>query len=309
LIVQMLLASLITTALLWRLQGWRPTRGFSRQSLSSMYNFGYKLFLSGLLESVFQNVYVVVIAKIFSTSIAGYYFFAYKLKDMVISQLVRSVQDVIYPALSTMQDDDKRLKSGSRKVIQVTTFILFPIMLLLAALAEPLFNFLLPEKWLPAALYLQLMCIASIMHPLHSINLNVLKVKGRSDLFLYREIFNKIMIIIILSISFRYGVIGILIGQIISSVLEYFPNSYFSARLINYPVREQIADFMPGLALSAVVALMIYSAGFFLNLPVFAELLSLSIMACILYLTGAHVLKIQAYILTRQMIMEKLGKR
>jgi O-antigen/teichoic acid export membrane protein len=309
LIVQMLLASLITTALLWRLQGWRPTRGFSRQSLSSMYNFGYKLFLSGLLESVFQNVYVVVIAKIFSTSIAGYYFFAYKLKDMVISQLVRSVQDVIYPALSTMQDDDKRLKSGSRKVIQVTTFILFPIMLLLAALAEPLFNFLLPEKWLPAALYLQLMCIASIMHPLHSINLNVLKVKGRSDLFLYREIFNKIMIIIILSISFRYGVIGILIGQIISSVLEYFPNSYFSARLINYPVREQIADFMPGLALSAVVALMIYSAGFFLNWPVFAELLSLSLMACILYLTGAHVLKIQAYILTRQMIMEKLGKR
>ena len=308
LIAQMLLSSLITTALLWKLQSWRPSLSFSCKSLGSMYNFGYKLFLSGLLDTIFKNIYVVVIAKLFTASIAGFYFFAEKIKEIVISQLVGSIQTVTYPALATMQSDDKRLKAGYRKVIQVTTFILFPSMLLLAALAEPFFNLLLPEQWFTAALYLQLMCIAGVMYPLHSINLNVLKVKGRSDLFLYLEIFKKIMIVIILSISFRFGVIGILIGQIISSVLAYIPNSYFSSRLINYPVREQMADFIPGLSLSAVVALIIYGAGFILHWPAFAELMILASLAWIMYFAGAHLLRLQAYTMARQMVRERLGR-
>lgn len=184
LIAQMLLASMITTVLLWWLQGWRPTVGFSRPSLRDMYNFGYKLFLSGLLDTIFQNLYVIVIAKLFATTVAGHYFFAKKIKDLVISQLVTAIQNVTYPALATFQDDDIRLKAGYRKIIGITTFLLSPVMLLLAAVAEPLFVFLLPEQWHAATMYLQLMCIASVMYPLHAINVNILQVKGRSDLFL-----------------------------------------------------------------------------------------------------------------------------
>jgi len=300
LIAQMQLAAMITTLFLWWIQNWRPTREVSRQSLGKMYNFGYKLFLSGLLDTIFQNLYVIVIAKLFAASVAGHYFFATKLRDLVIHQLVGSIQNVTYPALSSLQGDHARLKAGFRKVIQVTTFILFPSMLLLAALAEPLFKVLLPAKWLPAVLYLQLMCIAGVMYPLHSINLNILKVKGRSDLFLYLEVFKKMMVIAILAISFRYGVIGILIGQIVSSVLSYIPNSYFSAKLINYTIREQVADFMPGLALSGAVALMIYGTGFLIQWPAFVKLTVLALTAGILYLSGAHLLKLQAYLLARQ---------
>jgi len=300
LIAQMQLSAIITTLFLWWIQSWRPTRAVSRQSLANMYNFGYKLFLSGLLDTIFQNLYVIVIAKLFAASIAGHYFFATKLRDLVIQQLVGSIQNVTYPALSSLQADHARLKAGFSKVIQVTTFVLFPSMLLLAALAEPLFKVLLPAKWLPAVIYLQLMCIAGVMYPLHSINLNILKVKGRSDLFLYLEVFKKMMVLVILAISFRYGVIGILIGQIISSVLSYIPNSYFSAKLINYTIREQIADFMPGLALSSVVALMIYGTGLLVHWPAFAKLTVLALTAGILYLSGAHILKLQAYLLTKQ---------
>jgi len=308
LIVQMNLAALITTVFLWWLQGWRPTREVSRQSLKNMYNFGYKLFLSGLLDTIFQNIYVVVIAKMFTASIAGHYFFANKLKDLVLQQFVSSIQNVTYPALASLQSDDKRLKEGYRKVIQVTTFILFPAMLFLAALAEPLFKVLLPEKWLPAVTYLQLMCFAGVFYPLHSINLNILQVKGRSDLFLYLEIIKKIMAVVILVISLKYGVIGILIGQIILFILAYIPNSYFSAKLINYPVNEQMADFMPGLALSGAVSLVVYALECYLQWPAMAELIVLASAGGLLYLAGAHILKLQAYCLALQMLQEKRHK-
>lgn len=307
LVVQMLLAAFVTTVLLWIFHGWRPTLSFSFRSLGSMYNFGYKLFLSGLLETVFQNLYVIVIAKLFTATVAGHYFFAKKITEVIINQLVGSIQRVTYPALSTLQNDHIRLKNGYRKVISVTTFLLFPSMLLLAALAESLFSFLLPDKWAPAAVYLQLMCIAGVMYPLHAINLNILQVKGRSDLFLYLEIIKKVMAVIILFISYRYGVIGILIGQIIGSIIAYIPNSYFSAKLINYPVREQMADFVPGLVLSGVVAFFIYGTSYLIHWPDIAKLLVLGVLASGSYLVGAHALKLEAYLMARQMLVARMN--
>lgn len=309
LIVQMLLASLITTLLLWHIQGWRPTRGFSRKAFAGMYNFGYKLFLSGLLNTVFLNIYITVIAKLFAATVAGQYFLAEKLKDIVLTLFVGSVQQVTYPALASLQDDDNRLKAGFRRVIQVTTFLISPAMIFLAVLAGPLFNVLLPEKWSPAVPYLQLMCIVGIMFPLHTINLNILQVKGRSDLFLYLEIIKKILVLIILFISYRYGVIWILTGQIIGSVIAYIPNSYFSARLINYQVREQVADFLPAFALSGAVGIVVYTARHFVHWSPFAQLIVFSSTAGILYIACAHFLKLQAYVFARQMVTERIAGR
>ena len=309
LILASILGAVTTTVLLWYIQGWRPAFVFSWRSFRNMYNFGYKLFLSGLLDTIFRNLYVVVIARFFTASVAGHYFFANKLKELVISQLVGTIQKVTYPALSSIQGDNNRLKAGYRNVIQVTTFILFPSILILAALAEPLFLFLLPDKWLPAVLYLQLMCIAGVMYPLHAVNLNILKVKGRSDLFLYLEIFKKILVVIVLFVSIRYGVVGILLGQIATSFLAYIPNSLFSARLINYSIREQITDFLPCLFLSGTVAAVIYIAEFILQWPYIAELMTLGLVAALLYIGGSHVFKLHGYILARKIIWERMNKR
>lgn len=309
LIAQMLVAALLTTILLWRIQSWRPTLNFSRNSLSKMYSFGYKLFLSGLLETVFQNLYVIIIAKIFSAPVAGFYFFATKLKELVISQMVSTIQTVTYPALASLQNDGSRLKNGFRRVIGVTTFLLFPAMLLLAALAEPLFDLVLPEKWLPAAPFLQLMCIAGIMYPLHSVNLNILRIKGRSDLVLFLQIFKKSIAIIILFISYKFGVRGILIGQIISSVLAYVPNSYFSAKLINYTVREQMTDFMPGLILSSVLAVGAYLTVWLIEWPALIELAVIGSLATAFYLLGAYKFKMQAFAVLSEFVKAKRPKK
>lgn len=306
LIVQMLLSDLITTVLLWHIQGWRPTFSFSYHSLGAMYNFGYKLFLSGLFATLFDNIYVVVIAKLFTAPVAGCYFFAHKLKEMLVHQLLGTIQTVSYPAFSTLQDDNDHLKLGYRKTMQTSTFILYPIMLFLAALAEPLFSVFFPDKWLPAVPYLQLFCIDSFNHPIHIVNLNIIQVKGRTDLFLYLGIFNKILSGAILSISFKYGVIGILIGHILANTIASAPILFFTAKLINYPISKQIVDFMPSLILSSILALIIYGTVFLLHWPVFAELIILFLVASLLYLTGAHFLKLKAYILIRQIIAEKL---
>ncbi|MBE0471377.1 MAG: lipopolysaccharide biosynthesis protein [Methyloprofundus sp.] len=308
LVAQMLTSAILVALLLWAQRIWRPSLSFSFVSLRQMYNFGYKLFLSGVLDTVFRNMYVIVIAKFFSASVAGLYFFAEKIKELMISQLVTSIQTVTYPALSTMQDDNVRLKAGYRKVIAMTTFLLFPAMLFLAALSQPLFEFLLPEKWWPAVVYLQLMALAGLLIPIHAINLNILKVKGRSDLFLYLEILKKAMIVLILWVSFQYGVIGILIGQIIGSVLAYIPNSYFSYRLIGYSVKEQLADFIPGLVLSGVIAGLIFGLQAWAQWWALAELVVFGLLAGLLYLIGAHLLKLHAYELTKELVLKKFKK-
>ena len=306
LIVQMLISSLLTTVFLWTMKLWRPKWIYSIDSLKTMFAFSSYLLIAGLSNILFNNMYVVVIAKYFGATLAGYYFFADRIKELVVSQLVASIQTVTYPALSKIQDDPVRLKSGYRKVIAITTFLLFPAITMLAALAEPLFRVLLSEQWLPAVIYLQLMCMVAILNPLHAININILKVAGRSDLVLYIGFFKKFMMILIFIISFNYGVIGILIGQIISSVLTYIPNTYYSSKLINYSVREQLADFIPTLLLAGTIALITYSLVLLVNWPAIIVLLIFGTLAIILYLLGAHLLKLHAYVLVKQMISEKL---
>ncbi len=309
LIAQMLILAMLITIFLWLMKLWRPKWMFSYSSLKKIFGFSGYLIIAGISEIIFVNMYVIVIAKFFSAIIAGNYFFTEKIKDLLLLQLVGSIQTVTYPALSKLQDDPVHLKSGYRKVISVTTFLLFPAMALLAALAEPLFRVFLTEQWLPAVIYLQLLAMAAILYPVHVINLNILKVKGRSDLVLYLGFFKKFIMIIIFVISFKFGIIGILIGQIISSILTYLPNSYFSAKLISYPIREQLADFVPGLILSVLVATFTYILVTVIVWSDIIELLLFGIMSVMLYLAGAHLLKLNAYVLLRQMLNKRLKKR
>ena len=289
LVSQTILNALLHTVLLWKMEGWRPTREFSWPSIKGMYNFGYKLFLSGVLDTVFQNLYVIVIAKVFSAPVAGLYFFANKIKELIVQQLVRSIQTVTYPALASVQNDNARLKQGYKKIVILMTIILFPGVLFTAALAEPIFQLLLPDKWSPAVPYFQLLCIVAVMMPLHSINLNILKVKGRSDLFLYLEIIKKAVHAITLLITFRYGVTAILIGQIVISFLNYIPNSYFSSKLLGYSLREQISDFFPILVSAALASYSGYAVnGLFSIHPVFTILI-VSLLMCSLYLAMVYV--------------------
>lgn len=309
LIFQMLTSALISALMFRMMCAWRPQLLFCRISLARLFDFGSKIYLSSLLEIVFSNIYVLFIAKLFMAGAAGLYFFAEKIRDTLLSQIVTSIQTVTYPALSALQNDPLRLKSGSREVMLVTTFMVFPAMSLVSVLSFPLFKVFFPETWWPAAAYLQLMSIAGALYPLHAINLNFLKVKGRSDLYLYIEILKKVISVAVLIACMPFGVVGILIGQIVGSLVAYFANSYFSESLIGYSPLEQITDFMPALVLSCVLALVCYLCMLYLGWPDIVNIIVFGGGFIVSYIIVAHLMEMRAYVLAKETIVRLVSAR
>jgi O-antigen/teichoic acid export membrane protein len=313
LVGQMLTAAFVTTALMWWWGSWRPHLTFDMDAFKAMFSFGYKMFLSRMLDVVFVNLYVLVIAKLFAASVAGLFFFADRLKELVLNQLVAAIQNVTFPALASIQHDPVRLKDAYRRILQLMVYLLFPGVLLMAALARPLFEALFPDRWLDAVPYLQLMCIAAVMYPLSSLNLNVLKVKGRSDLFLGLEVIKKLLICVVLALTWQHGVIAILIGQIVVAVLSYIPNAWFSRTLIDYSIREQCADFLPSLMLSSVIALCCWLAVEHLaaspDWSPWAALLGLGCLSGASYLLLSCLLRFPAWQSGVGLIRDRLSQR
>jgi len=308
LVVQMLLVSFLTSLFFWLLNAWRPSFEFSLESFKGMYFFGYKLFLSGLIDTIFKNLYVIVIAKSFSFSVAGLYFFADRVKELVVMQLVSAIQRVTYPALALKKDDKAKLKESYRKLVKVISFILFPVFLFFAVLSQLIFESILPIKWQDSATYLQLMLIASLLIPLHAINLNILTVLGRSDLFLYLEVLKKSLLALTLFFSIEYGVIGILYGQIVLSLISYFINVYFAGGLIKYSTWEQICDFIPSLMLAGIISVIIFYLELRLEWNHLLELLVLGASSISLYVASAFILKFDAYMVVKELLLQQLRK-
>lgn len=308
LVMQMLTSSIISAIGFSWSRVWQPRLLFSSTSLVRLWGFGYKIYLSSLLEICFSNLYVLAIAKNFLASVAGLYFLAEKIRDILVGQLVNSIQTVTYPALSALQNEPLKLKGACREVLQVTTFLVFPAMLLLAALSAPVFKACFPEAWSPAAGYLQLMCIAGAFYPLHAINLNFLKVKGRSDFYLYIEVFKKILTVLILMACLSYGVIGILIGQIVGSIVAYLANSYFSDDAVGYPLLEQIADFLPSLFLAGVLAFAAYGCVLSVNWPEIVKVVVFGSCFFVLYITIAHAFRLRGYVLAKETVVRVFCK-
>jgi O-antigen/teichoic acid export membrane protein len=306
---QILANSVFQFVFFWLLKLWRPSFVFSLDAIKELWAFAKYIVIDSLVSIPFKNMYLIVLSKYFALGPVGLYFFAEKIKEVLIGLIISSVQTVTYPALAQIQEDQARLKQGLRKVIAITTFLMFPMMFFLAALAPVLFEVLLPEKWQGASLYLQLMCLAALLYPLHAINLNILKVKGRSDLVFYVGLFKKVITIAIFIYTLQFGIPEIILGQIIASVINYLPNAYYSSRLIKYPVTEQFSDFLPGLVLSGLIAGLIYFLQLELHWMPVVELISFSVLALCLYVLGAYLLKLHAFELVQELFITKFKKK
>ena len=295
LVAQSLSSNFFRTVLLWFFDSWRPSLTFSFTSLQGMLAFGSRLFASSLLDAVFQNIYLVVIGKLFSPVYLGFYSRAKRLQQLPVTSLYSIVGRVAFPVFASVQDDKPRLKRGARKAITMLAMINFPIMVGLAVTAKPLVLLLLTEKWLPCVPYLQLLCAVGMLYPLHAINLNVLIAQKRSDLFFRNEVLKRILVVIAIITTYRWGIIAMIYGQIVTSILAYGINGYYTGKLIKYYSTEQIFDFAPYLAISAVMGVGIY----FVQLIPFANictlLLSQIIIGIIIYCTLCFCLRLSAF--------------
>ena len=254
LVGQQISRQFINTVCLWILNRWKPTWKFSWSSFRELFGFGWKLLVSGLIDTVWKEIYQLVIGKFYSTSTLGQYTRGKQFSDIFSSNMTSIVQRVSYPVLSSIQDERERMREGYRKIIRTTMLASFVLLFGLSAVAESLLTVLIGPRWLEAAHYLQIICFAASLYPLHAINLNMLQVQGRSDLFLKLEIVKKIIAVGPLLLGIFIGIDWMLWGSLATSIIAYFLNARYSGTLIGYPIRAQIKDILPSFGVAAVMA-------------------------------------------------------
>lgn len=242
LVIQMLSATAVSTFFLWIVSSWRPVLKFSSESFIRLFRFSGNLLVEGILDVLYRNSYVLVIGRFFGVEATGLYFFAKKISDLISQQLTSAIQQSTLPALSQIQDDNEHLRIKYRQIIQLTIFLIAPVMALLSGLALVLIPLAFKVSWVSATPYLQLLCIVGALYPLHAINVNLLIVKGKSGLLLRIGLIKRTVSVILLFLAIPYGVSGIIVGQIISSVFALIPNTYFSTQLIGYSLFDQLKD-------------------------------------------------------------------
>jgi len=295
LVAQSIASNLIRTALLWFFHRWRPTWAFSFTALRSMFAFGSNLFISGLIETIFFNLHLIVIGKMFSATDLGFYSRAKGLQGLAAKDIAVSVCRVAFPVFSSIQDEKERLKTSVRKALMTMAMINFPLMVGLAIVAKPLVLLLLTDKWLPCVPYLQLFCVIGALLPLQEINLNVLKAQGRSDLFLWLQILKKSLVVIALIITYRWGILAIIYGQIVTGLIDYYLNSYYTERLIDYPIIMQVKDLIPSLSLAAIMGLGVYTLQYVVVSDPAILLLVQIIVGITLYGLLCRIVKLSAF--------------
>lgn len=258
LVAQQLMSQTITTLLLYIYNRWLPQFSFSKSSFHDLFGFGWKMMVSALLDAVWKELYQVVVGKFYNPATLGQYTRGRHYAQLFSSNLTNVVQRVTYPVLSSIQDDKERMVSAYRRIIRMSMFITAISLFFLGAVSEPLIYCMIGPKWHEASTYLPLICLNSVLYPLHAINLNMLQVQGRSDLFLGMEFIKKIIALVPLFIGAFVGIIPMLWANIAVGIVAYFLNSYYSGRLLGYSSWMQLKDIAPSLGVASATALSVY---------------------------------------------------
>lgn len=290
LVMQSMVSSLLRTILLWAFVRWMPKLVFSWKSFKELFSFGSKLLASGLLDTAYNNIYTLVIGKVFSSSALGVYSRADSLAQYPSSNITSVLQGVTFPVLSSIQNEPERLTSAYKKFIRLSAFVVFPLMIGLSAVADPLIRLVLTDKWEGAIYLLQIICFSMMWYPVHAINLNLLQVEGRSDYFLKLEIIKKIQGVIVLCITIPLGLVTMCYGRVVSSVLCLVYNTYYTKKLIDYGFASQMKDLLPILAHSLVMGVIVWMIVLFLP-SLWLQLVVGVIAGAAYYLVGAYIMR------------------
>jgi len=295
----------VYTLLLWIYNHWLPKLVFSWKSFKELFGFGSKLLAAGIIDTTWNQIYQVVIGKFYAPATLGYYTKANEFGSIFSSNLTSVVQSVSFPALSKIQDDLIRLKRGYQKVIKTTMLITFTLMLGMAAVAEPMIRVLIGDKWLPCVPFLQIVCFQMFLYPLHAINLSLLLVRGRSDLFLKIQILKKFIAVIPILLGIFVGIYWMLIGSVITGITAYYINAYYSKPLLNYSISEQVKDILPSFAVSLCMAMSVYSISYLPVKPIIVLCIQIGVGA-ILQITLCEIFRLSEYLELKSIVLNAI---
>lgn len=253
LVFQSISSAVVTAILFWLFSKWRPRLLYSWDSFRELFAFGSKMMASGLINTVYNNIYPIIIGKLFSATNLGYYTRAQQFAELPSSNITNILKRVTYPVMCKVYNDEKLLLNTYRKLIRISCFVVFPMMLCLSAVSEPFIVVALGEKWQPSARLLQIICFAMMLYPIHSLNLNLLQTKGRSDLILKLEILKKCFGLFVIFIAASISLEAMCYGMIVTSIFSLIVNTYYTGKLLNFGIIEQIKDISPSLIASMIM--------------------------------------------------------
>lgn len=257
LVAQNVVGSSVRTILLWVMVRWIPRLRFSLKSFKEMFSFGSKLLATSLIDVVWGNLYNLVIGKFFTPASLGLYNRAESFASFPSSNVYGLVQGVLYPSLCKVQDDKERLRNGYRQFIKLSSYVVFPMMIGLAAVADPFIHLILKDQWAGAIPLMQLLCFSLVLYPLNAINLNFPNILGHSELYLKSVLRNKVVDVVVLAVTLPMGVVALCIGRIVSYATNFVVNTYYTKKLLNYGLVSQFCDIWKTVLNSVVMGLLV----------------------------------------------------
>lgn len=283
LIAQNIFNLLMDTVILWVIVQWRPKRVFSIKRLKQLLSYGWKILVTVLLDTMYNNMRSLVIGRVYTANDLAYYNKGYSIPSFLVSNISFSLDSVLFPVLSAEQDVTANVKEMTRKTIRLSSYLIWPMMIGLMAVARPLVAIVLTEKWIEVVPYLCIFCFVFALWPIHTANLNAIKALGRSDLFLKLEIIKIAIGIAALCSTMFISVKAIAIAEAIVSPLGAVVNAWPNKKLLHYTFSEQLADVLPAIKLSIIMGICVYSINFF-NLERIAVLVLQIIIGILVYI-------------------------
>ena len=259
------IGAVVRCILMWWLAHWKPLWAYSWQSFRELFSYGSKLLASGLIDTIYGNIYPLIIGRLFSAKELGYYSRGYGYAALPSTIVYSMLSRVTFPLLCEIQNDDERLERVYRQLLRLFAFLIFPLMMGFAAVAHPVIVAMITEKWEPCVPYLQIMCFSFMFYPIHAMNLSLLQVKGRSDLFLKLEIIKKIVGVSVILITFPFGVLYMCVGSVCSSILCLVINTYYTGKLIHVGFLMQMRDLLPTILYSLSMGVLVYGVTLFFD--------------------------------------------
>lgn len=294
LVAQQLINITIDTMVLWVTVKWRPIKAFSLKRLKGLYSFGWKLLVSSLINTVYNEIRQLIIGKLYSSSDLAYYNRGRHIPNLIVTNINSSIDSVLLPVMSKEQSHRERIKSITRRAIKTSSYIMWPLMIGLAVVATPMTRLLLTEKWLPSVPFLRVFCIIFAFQPIQTANLNAIKAMGRSDLFLRLEIIKKSIGIAILLIVMRHGVFAIALSLLLYNVIAQILNSSPNWKLLGYSYFEQLKDIFPYIGLAGLMAIIIYPISL-LGWNDIVTIILQVLLGAIIYISGSIVFKMDIF--------------
>ena len=294
LVCQTLFNTFVDTVILWITVKWRPTKAFSFARLKSLFSYGWKLLVSHLIDTVYNNIRSLIIGRLYTPAELAFYNKGKTYPNLLVTNINNSIDSVMFPTMSREQDNKNNMRSITRRAIKTSVYVMAPAMIGLAFIASPVIKLLLTEKWLPCVPYLRIFCITFLFYPIHSSNLNAIKAMGRSDLILKLEIIKKCVGVVTIIICIKWGVMAMAYSFLVTSVLSQIINSWPNKRLLDYSYLEQLKDIMPSILMSVVMGCVIALYNL-LGLPLIIQIILQVVTGAAVYLAGSKLFHFDSY--------------